>query len=131
MRVTTAYPVYVNNKRVAGSNDWLYAGDTPVASPYDVPNAPIKGIDLEKVKGYVKQGAEFGKSSGIFDMIGNALGLKKKQKPSATPVPVSTAPMEKKGMSTTTMLMIGGGVVVAGILAYLVLKPKSKATSKA
>ena len=134
MNVITKYPIYINGKSASNNdNQWSSLPGDPTPSPYDVPNAPTaeviaeaakKGINWDKVKGWVKQGQQIGQQTGLWDFLKNKLGTGKK--PNAN-VPITTAPpmpIEKKGMSTTTMLMIGGGVVAIGLIAYLVTRKK-------
>jgi hypothetical protein len=139
MKITTAYPVYVNKKRIAGSNEWLYVDETPTTSapattptPTQVSEMGKKGFSWDKVQGWVKKGKEIGEQTGVFDWIKSQIGIGKKPKtqPSPAPAPVSTMPPKQDGgMSTTTMLLIGGGVVVAGIFAYAMLKSKNATPS--
>jgi len=141
MKITTAYPVYVNNKRVAGSNDWLYVEETPTTAttptptPTQVQEMGKKGLQWDKIKGWVQKGKELGQQFGVLDWVKNQLnlGVKPKGRPAPAPVPVSTKPPAKEGgISTKTILMIGGGVVVAGLLVWGISKMgKGTTTTKA
>ena len=145
MKVTTAYPVYIDGKRISENNDWIsdedfsYLPDTPAGATTPTPTAAeqataaTKGLQWDKVKGWIQKGAEVGKSTGIFDWVGNQLGIgkKKKTEPAPAPAPVSTKPPKAEGgMSTKTMLLIGGGVLAVGALVYFATRGNNKTATK-
>lgn len=141
MRVITKKPVIINGTTVS-NQEYSNANDVPAGTPLVLsPNAlaeitkaktEIKNAEavgdaktankwkarLEKIQSAVQKG----KDSGAFDAVKNLLGLNKQAPvaPVGTPAPAGTEAGAGEGKDKTMKyILIGGGVLVVGVVVYL------------
>ena len=139
MEVTTAYPVYVDGKRVGKeSNEFYYTEGTEPTDKEKKDKAKSEGKIWDKISGSWRKMTEdeasrFNKlrASGAFGVLGQLLGL---QTPSAgagagagsgigagTGTPPPPPPTK---ISTTTWVLIGVGVLALGGIVYFATRDK-------
>jgi hypothetical protein len=129
MNVITSKPVIIQ-----GANGYSNADALPFYTSPSAPaltNAPSNQAiadstraervkaGLDKAKGIYQKGQE----SGIFQSLGNLLGLGKKDVPAVAP---ASAPMTAPEPKDNTMkyVLIGGGVLAVGVIVYLATRKK-------
>lgn len=128
MEVTTSYPVYIDGKRVGKvDNNYLYAaGDEPTDKEKQ-DKAKSEGKIWDKAAGAWRkmtqdEASRFNKlrASGAFGVLGQLLGLTAPVTAPTTTTTTTTppAPDEKKGLSTTTWVLIGVGVLAVGGIIF-------------
>jgi hypothetical protein len=133
MKIITSNPVFESGETKSPSEMYYEFGNplagidvnklTSQASEYQA-SQEKKGFNWDAIKNaWVKV-----KESGAIDAAKNLAGKKPKGKPSGRPSgrpPQGKVPtQEKKGMSTTTKVLIGVGVVA--IVAFAIYKSRSK-----
>lgn len=139
MEVTTAYPVYVDGKRVGSkSNDYLYPEGPEPTDKEKKDKAKSEGKIWDKISGSWRKMTEdeasrFNKlrASGAFSMLGQLLGLQ--TPPAGTGTGAGSGigagtgtppPPPPTKISTTTWVLIGVGVLALGGLIYFATRDK-------
>lgn len=131
MEVTTAYPVYVDGKRIGKQdNQYLYSNGTEPTDQEKEAKARA-GQVWDKVAGKWREMTQNEKSlfnklkaSGAFGALGQLLGI--------TPqAPVTTTTFEptpepKKKLTTTQWVLIGVGVLAVGGLIFALTRKTGK-----
>lgn len=117
MKVITNYPVYINKERVGQiDNQYLYAG----------------GL-FENVKEKLGSGVKFAEEKGLIDPILGLAGLQRRAKtPSASELAeierqrVEQEKKEKEAQRKKNIMYISiaGGVVLLGVVAFVLMKKK-------
>jgi hypothetical protein len=97
----------------------------PITGSASAAEMKKKGWDWDKVRGWVKKGAEIGKQTGVLDWAKNKIGGGTTPPPYYPPVSTDPAPTEDKGMSTNTKIIIGvSAAIVITAITYVLVKKK-------
>jgi hypothetical protein len=134
MKITTTNPIYV--KQSTSSADAI----TPSSGVYKpimltppseiASQAAKKGLVWDKVKGGWAKAKELGLVDQAGQILSNVLsgkGIKKNKSTPVEQVVIADAPPQKKGMSTTTKVLIAVGIfAVIGGIVYATTNGSSK-----
>jgi hypothetical protein len=117
MKVVTKYPVYINNERVGKmDNQYLYANGF-----------------FQNVKDRLGKGLKFAEERGFVDPLLGLAGLQRRERtPSASElaeierqrVEQEKKEKEAKRKKNIMYISIAGGVVLLGVVAFVLMKKK-------
>ena len=118
MKIITAYPIIENGKLVGNK---IAANTLNYSSANGTKKKGGKLVGSGKVKSFLEKAG--GAATGLATVLGGAAAAA----PSQDTAPVLPVEQPKKGMSTTTKVLIGVGVAaVLGLGVYFVMKGKKK-----